>query len=71
MATFSKKHYIVLAAVMQTARQAVKDEFDAKWIDKTGDAYLILSDVGTILADVLQADNPAFDRDRFVKDCNK
>ena len=71
MAAFSKKHYIILADVMQTVQQAVKDEFNSKWIDKTGDAYLILSDVETVLADVLQADNPNFDRERFVKACNK
>ena len=65
MATFSKRHYVKLA-------QAVKQAYDDLDVSDA-DRLTVTISIGYVvnrIASALQADNPAFDRERFIKACN-
>jgi hypothetical protein len=69
MATFSKRHYEAIAKAMREAHVARDDEIEAGWLRDAGEANIVLCDTIEILADMFGADNPRFDRGRFVKAC--
>ena len=63
----SKKHYIRVARII-----ADQIEFTLKFNDGKIEQHRIAATVQIAhdLADMLQRDNPQFDRDRFLKACN-
>lgn len=53
----TRKDYVLLAAAIRSLA------------DDSGDGLVSIDDVMAAIADVLAADNPRFNRDRFLKAC--
>jgi hypothetical protein len=67
MATFSKRHYVKLSEVLRVKlTHARMDDDDPYSVNvRTSVALGIITET----ADMLQRDNPAFDRERFMNAC--
>lgn len=55
----SRKHYVAIASEFKTAYEDVADD----------GAAVVMADFARRLAGVFAGDNPAFDRERFLKAC--
>lgn len=61
----SRKHYIQFAAMMAARRPAVYPEYESD------PRYIFWAIICNDLCNILAADNPTFDRARFLAACNR